>query len=278
MFSHTSFLKKCISILINVGLIGFGKTGKIVAQELINDSSIFLKWVLRQSHTEEGEFAGQLLGMHNHEGSIHSMDQIDLNAFFNDNPVDIIIDFSNHATINTYYKALKQHSCKLISAISNYPKEELALIYDLAKTKAVLYSPNITLGINFLIVISQVLQKIVPWADIEIIEEHFRNKPDISGTAVRIADILGLDHNDHINSVRIGGIVGKHEVLFGLPNQTIRLTHETNNRAAFGQGIIFGAKYLIDKSAGLYSMDQIIKEKFVSSINEGLIDATSAKH
>lgn len=111
------------------------------------------------------------------------------------------------------------------------------------------------------------LQKIVPWADIEIIEGHFRNKPEISGTAVRIADLLGLDKANHINSVRIGGIVGKHEVLFGLPNQTIRLVHETNNRAAFGQGIIFGAKYLINKPNGLYSMDRIIREECVNNIS-----------
>lgn len=258
--------------MINVGLLGFGKTGKIIAQELINEESIHLKWVLRKSVVEEGEYAGQLLGLHKEEGRIYSMEHVDIDKFLEDNEVDIIIDFSNYATINYYFQALKKIQANLISAISNYPQEELALIQGLAQSRAVLYSPNITLGINFLIVISQVLQKIVPWADIEIIEEHFRGKPDKSGTAVRIADILGLDHTNHINSVRIGGIVGKHEVLFGLPNQTIRLTHETNNRAAFGQGIIFGAKYLIDKTIGLYSMDQIIKEKFVKSINTDLVD------
>ncbi|HEY1032827.1 MAG TPA: dihydrodipicolinate reductase C-terminal domain-containing protein [Flavipsychrobacter sp.] len=262
--------------MISVGLFGFGKTGKIIAQELINENTIELKWVVRKSLTESGEFAGQLLGLHKNEGEIFSLDHMpSVEDFLVNNPVDIVIDFSNHETIRKYYHAIKSTNSKLISAISNYPAEELQLINELAKDRAVLYSPNITLGINFLIVISQVLQKIVPWADIEIIEEHFRNKPDISGTAVRIADILGLDRNNHINSVRIGGIVGKHEVLFGLPNQTIRLTHETNNRAAFGQGIIFGAKYLHQKGAGRYSMDQIIKEKFVTSINDELAELTT---
>lgn len=257
--------------MISIGLIGFGKTGIIVAQELINDPSINLQWVLRQSQKEQGEYAGQLLGLHKDEGYIHSLQGLKLDDFFKENPVDIVIDFSHYTTINYYHSSLKKFSYNLITAISNYPNKELALVHDLAQDRAVLYSPNITLGINFLIVISQVLQKIVPWADIEIIEEHFRNKPEVSGTAVRIADILGLDHTHHINSVRIGGIVGKHEVLFGLPNQTIRLTHETNNRAAFGQGIIFGAKYLHDRSAGVYSMDQIIKERFVDTINGDLV-------
>jgi 4-hydroxy-tetrahydrodipicolinate reductase len=257
--------------MIKVGLFGFGKTGKIIAQELLNDTSFQLEWVFRRSHTEEGEFAGVLLGTHKEEGAIHSIDRTDIDAFFQENPVDVVIDFSHYSTINYYYDAIKKHGFKLISAISNYPDDELIKIKELTQYTSVLFSPNITLGINFLIVISEVLQKIVPWADIEIIEQHFRDKPEISGTAVRIASILGLDKESQINSVRIGGIVGKHEVLFGLPNQTIRLVHETNNRAAFGQGIIFGAKYLVDKDQGLFTMDQIIKEKFVKSINDSII-------
>lgn len=256
--------------MIHVGLFGFGKTGKIVAQELINEDGIFLKWILRQSETENGEYAGLLMGLHKQEGAIHSLHNLTIADFLSSNPVDLIIDFSHHSTINLYYDALKDKPCRLISAISHYPDSEQGMITDLAQTMPVLYSPNITLGINFLIVISKVLQKIAPWADIEIIEEHFRKKPEVSGTALRIADILGLDRQKHVNSVRIGGVIGKHEVIFGLPNQTIRLVHDTNNRAAFGQGIIFGAKYLADKPKGLYSMDQIIKEKFVSSINDEL--------
>lgn len=251
--------------MTTIGLIGFGRTGKIVAEELLKEENIHLKWILRKSHKDEGEYAGELLGLHKKQGNIVSLENLDLNTFFAEHPVDIIVDFSNHSTINQYYKALQQTDIALISAISNYPNEELSLINSMAETNPVLYSPNITLGINFLIVISEVLQQIAPWADIEIIEEHFRNKPDISGTALRIANILHLDTDKQVNSIRIGGIVGKHEVIFGLPNQTIRLTHETNNRAAFGQGIIFGINYMIGKPGGIYTMDKIIKEKFANS-------------
>lgn len=255
--------------MVNVGLLGFGKTGKVIAGELINEPDINLKWVVRRSHSEEGEYAGQLLGLHKNEGQIFSADRINYADFFKEHPVDIVVDFSHYSTIDDYFEAIKESKQGLISAISNYPDTGIQKIEELSKTVRVLYSPNITLGVNFLIVISEVLQKIAPWADIEIIEEHFRNKPEVSGTALRIANVLGLDHQTHVNSIRIGGIVGKHEVIFGLPNQTIRLTHETSNRAAFGQGIIFGIKYLREKGPGLYSMDQIIKEKFVGSFNEG---------
>jgi len=251
--------------MTTIGLIGYGRTGKIIAEELLKEKDIQLKWVLRRSKTDEGEYAGELLGHHKKDGKIFSLQDLNVKRFFDENPVDIIVDFSNHETINVYHEQIKQTGIRLISAISNYPDKELQLIKGISETTPVLYSPNITLGINFLIVISEVLQQIAPWADIEIVEEHFRNKPDISGTALRIANILNLDTEKQVNSIRIGGIVGKHEVIFGLPNQTIRLTHETNNRAAFGQGIIFGIKYLVDKPNGMYAMDKIIKEKFANS-------------
>ncbi len=254
--------------MTRVGLIGYGRTGKIVAEELLKEKDTHLEWVLRRTNTDEGEYAGELLGLHKEAGKIYCLEKLNMANFFAEHPVDIIVDFSNHSTVNRYHKEIQSTNIGLISAISNYPDDELAIIHDVAKTNPVLYSPNITLGINFLIVISEVLQQIAPWADIEIIEEHFRNKPDVSGTALRIADILNLDTDKQVNSIRIGGIVGKHEVIFGLPNQTIRLTHETNNRAAFGQGIIFGMRYLIGKPAGMYTMDKIIKEKFANSFTE----------
>ncbi len=251
--------------MTKIGLIGYGRTGKIVAEELLKESNIHLDWILRHSGKDEGEYAGELLGLHKKAGKIYCQQHVNINSFFDENPVDIVVDFSNYKTINLYQDALVHSGISLISAISNYPAEELAKINEIATTNAVLYSPNITIGINFLIVVSEVLQQIAPWADIEIVEEHFRNKPDVSGTAVRIANLLNLDTDKQVNSIRIGGVVGKHEVIFGLPNQTIRLTHETNNRAAFGQGIIFGINYLAGKPKGIYTMDKIIKEKFTNS-------------
>ena len=98
--------------------------------------------------------------------------------------------------------------------------------------------------------------------DIEIVEEHFRNK-EISGTALRVAQLLGLSNKQHVNSVRVGGIVGKHEVIFGFPNQTIRIAHESINRAAFAKGAIHAAKWLVKRKKGLYTMEQVMVSDFM---------------
>ena len=249
---------------IRVGLFGFGKTGKLVAGEFIKDDRFDLKWVVKRTKRRGESFASRLLGYETKTGAIHAVDRLGP-RFFEKNPVDVLVDFSS-AQGYRGYAAAADAGVRIITAISKYEPEDLAALRALARKTAVLVSPNITLGINFLLVASQVLQKIAPHADIEIVEEHFRQKPETSGTALKIAEVLGLEKTKHVNSIRVGGIVGRHEVVFGLPNQTIRLVHESISRAAFGQGAIFGALWLADKGPGLYTMEQIVAEKMARNI------------
>ena len=218
---------------ITVGVFGFGKTGKNVTKEILNDDVCKLAWVVRKSNKDEGDYASCLLGLEGQRGRIYSVDSINKSTFFKEQFVDVIIDFSIKSAIETY-EAAARVGTRIVSAISNYDEKQVKLLKRVGKKTAVLYSPNITLGINFLIEISKLLQRIVPDADIEIIEEHFREKPDYSGTALRIAEDLGLDKEKHVNSVRVGGIVGKHEVVFGCRTRPYELY---TNRSA---GLLLG--------------------------------------
>lgn len=249
---------------IKIGVFGFGKTGRIVADEFFKDGLFDLEWVVRRTHKDNHKYATRLLGYEIDDAPIYSVEEVS-SSFFQQHPVDIIVDFSS-AKAHSQYASAADFGIKIISAISKYREKDLEELTEMAKKTAVLYSPNITLGINFLLVASQILQGIAPHADIEIVEEHFRGKKEESGTALKIADILGLDKGKHVNSIRVGGIVGKHEIIFGLPNQTIRLVHESINKAAFGQGAIFASKWLISAPLGLYSMENIIVDMFKKNI------------
>lgn len=255
---------------IKVGLFGFGKTGSMVAQEIIKDDYCELSWVMRKSSIHNGDYASHLLGFSHDEGKLFSIENTDFDTFFMFDRVDVIIDFSAASAVDFYQKAA-MYGTRVVSAISEYDEIHLQQLTRLGKHTAVLYSPNITLGINFLIEASKVLQRIVPHADIEIIEEHFRDKKGVSGTALRIAENLGLNKDTHINSIRVGGIVGKHELVFGLPDQTIRITHESISRSAFGQGAIYAAKWLMGKDKGIYTMEEAVS--FNSIKNQDLQEA-----
>lgn len=251
---------------MRIGLLGFGRTGSVVAQEIAKDPSLSLAWVCKRTISEDLKFASHRLGFDKEFAPfVESKNFTDL--FLKENPVDVVIDFSSLHAVDLYSRIAKA-GIKIVSAISNYSNDQLFTLKEAAQYTAILHSPNITLGINWLIIASKLLQQIVPHADIEVIEEHFRDKKDISGTAMKLAKHLNLNPDRHVNSIRVGGIVGKHEVVFGLPNQTIRLTHESVNRSAFGTGAIFAAKWIADKNNGFYSMEEAIQDKFIAKALE----------
>ena len=76
------------------------------------------------------------------------------------------------------------------------------------------------------------------------------------------ANKISQDINNEIKSIRAGGIVGKHEIIFGFPFQTVRLTHESISREAFGNGVIFVVKNIIDKEKGFYNYEDLMKPFF----------------
>lgn len=249
---------------IKVGLFGFGKTGSAVAKEIVSAEGFSLEWVCRKTIQSNLVYASHGLGYDDNFAPFVSFDKVN-SQFLKKFPVDIIIDFSSTSACRIY-DLLTSTGTRIVTAISKYSEEEIELIRQASEKAAVLYSPNITLGINWLMITSKILKKIVPHADVEIVEEHFRNKNEVSGTALRLASHLDLEPKKHVNSIRVGGIVGKHEVIFGLPNQTIRLTHESISRGAFGAGAVFAGKWLSQKPAGFYSMEQAIHEKFIKQL------------
>jgi len=251
---------------IKIGLFGFGRTGSVVAKEIALDPALSLEWVCRRTTPQDSPFASHLLGYATDFAPFVATDSLD-ETFLKARPVDLVIDFSSSTNAKSYDK-LARSGIRLVSAISNYGQDELELLKTASQKTSVLYSPNITLGINWLIMASKMLRKIIPHADVEVVEEHFRAKKDVSGTALKLARQLDLDPEEHVNSIRVGGIVGKHEVIFGLPHQTIRLVHESVNRAAFGTGAIFASKWLKDKKNGFYTMENVLQETFYSKMHE----------
>ncbi len=249
---------------VRIGLIGFGKAGKLVADEFLKEELFSLEWVIRRTGSDHNVYASRQLGYEFDLGRLVAIDEIN-GDFAENHPVDALVDFSNSRGAALYEKLVRA-GVPIVTAISNYEPEQIEVLQQLSKSSPVLYSPNITLGINVLMVAAQIIQKIVPHADIEIVEEHFKAKEEISGTAKKIAGALDLTPEKHINSIRVGGIVGRHEIIFGLPNQTIRLSHESISRAAFGQGAIFAVKSILGQPAGMYSMENIVAEMFRNNI------------
>lgn len=110
-------------------------------------------------------------------------------------------------------------------------------------------------------------------------ETHHNRKIDVpSGTALSIGkalqevrpnSVLSIGRHENgkraqnqidIHSLRMGNIVGIHEVHICTPSQTLTLKHEAHDRRLFAEGAIDAAKYLDSKPAGIYNMENLLGE------------------
>ena len=136
-----------------------------------------------------------------------------------------------------------------------------------------------SLGIALLCELAKTTAAAMPEAEIEIIEKHHNRKLDApSGTALMLADAIkevrpsaysNLGRSGHgkrthdeigIHAIRMGNIVGIHEVIVGTASQTITLKHEAHDRALFAEGGIAAAEFLVKCGAGLYDMKSIVAD------------------
>lgn len=191
---------------------------------------------------------------------------------------DCIIDFSHHSLSDELCEFAAKYGIPAVIATTGQTEEEMAAIRKASETVPVFYSANMSFGIALLIELAKKAAAAMPDAEIEIIEKHHDRKLDApSGTALAIAKAIqevrpeaevNCGRSGHakrtpseigISSIRMGNIVGEHEVMIGTQNQTITLKHEAHSRALFAEGAIAAAAFLIGKPAGLYSMNDMLK-------------------
>ncbi len=192
--------------------------------------------------------------------------------------VDVIVDFSHHSMTAALCEFAVLNKLPLVVATTGQTEEEKGMIANAARSVPVFYAANYSVGVALLCELARKTAEIMPEAEIEIVETHHDRKLDApSGTALAIAETIKTVRPDAeircgrsgngkrgekeigIQSVRMGNIVGIHEVLVGTQNQTITLKHEAHSRALFAEGAICAAEFLLTKGPGLYTMNDMIK-------------------
>ena len=191
--------------------------------------------------------------------------------------VECIVDFSHHASTGAIVKFARERGIPTVICTTGHTESELFEIRSLAKSVPVFFSANMSLGVALLVELAKTAALAMPEAEIEIIEKHHNRKIDApSGTALMIANAIcdvrpnaytnlgragqGKRTSDEIgiHAIRMGNIVGEHEVIIGTQNQTITLKHEAHSRALFAEGALAAAEFLAGKRAGLYDMKSLV--------------------
>lgn len=202
--------------------------------------------------------------------------------------IDCIIDFSHHSCIEGILSFAKERGIPTVVATTGHTEDEIARIHEAAKHIPVFFSANMSLGVALLVELAKKVAAAMPEAEIEIIEKHHDRKLDApSGTALMIANgirevrpasytKLGRSGQGKrtkeeigIHAIRMGNIVGEHEVIVGTDNQTITIKHEAHSRALFAEGALAAADFLVGKDAGLYDMKSIVNRHEHSAAMSG---------
>ena len=190
---------------------------------------------------------------------------------------DCLIDFSNHVCTKDLLEYAVKVDLPVVVATTGHTEEELAAIKDAAKKIPVFHSANMSVGVALLVKLAKTAAAAMPDAEIEIIEKHHNRKVDApSGTAMMLYRELATVRKDAtanlgrsgnakrtpneigIHAVRMGNIVGEHEVIIGTATQAITLKHEAFDRALFAEGAIVAAGFLKDCMPGLYDMYDLL--------------------
>jgi len=190
---------------------------------------------------------------------------------------DVVVDFSHHTAIAGVLSYAMEIGAAAVIGTTGHTEEEKELIYAAAKESPVFYAGNVSLGIAVLCRLVKDAVRYFPDADVEIVEIHHTRKVDApSGTAHMLFNAIkkvrpnayencgrsgeGKRTKDEVgvHALRMGNVVGIHEVHINTGNQTITLKHESGSRAMLADGAVAAARFMEGKAKGLYNMESIL--------------------
>ena len=191
---------------------------------------------------------------------------------------DVLIDFSHHSAIADVLEYAKSIGCAAVIGTTGHTSEEKALIMEAAREIPLFFSGNMSLGIAVLCRLAKQAAAFFPDADIEIVEVHHNRKVDApSGTALMLFNAIkevrpqavancgrsgeGKRTKEEIgiSALRLGNVVGIHEVHISTGTQTLVLKHEAVTRAMLADGAVDAARFMEGKPIGFYNMESILE-------------------
>jgi len=258
---------------LNIAIHGAaGRMGqRLVALAAADKELSLVAAVDAPNHPRQGEDAGLIAG-------VQSLG-VPLSSDLEGN-VDAVVDFSLPPAAEKIIETCRQKKIPLVVATTGLDEAQMERLRAAAVEIPLLWSPNMSLAVNLTMKLAEVAAAALKDqdADVEILERHHRFKEDSpSGTALKfgriIADIMGQSTHRHgregrpgqrphdeigYHAIRVGDNPGEHTIVFGVLGEMIELTVRASNRDCYAAGALAAAKFLADKPAGLYGMNDVL--------------------
>ncbi len=198
-----------------------------------------------------------------------------------DTPCDVLIDFTAAGT-QAWLEACVDRRLPMVIGATGQSPDLLTAIDRAAASIPIVKASNCSVGVNVLMgLVGQLAKTLGDAFDIELVETHHKHKIDApSGTALSLLDEIlaatGRNRQEHViygrsghtgerakgqigvHSLRMGDVVGQHEIHFSGPGETIVVSHTAHSRDTFASGALRAATWLTKQSPGLYNMNDVL--------------------
>jgi 4-hydroxy-tetrahydrodipicolinate reductase len=251
-----------------------GRMGRTLLTTVLNTEDFVLTVALVREGSEwVGRDISQLLGGH---PALLLTDQ--LSAL---QQAECLIDFTCPQATLQHLKWCRQHQVNMVIGTTGLTAAEKAELHAASQEIAIVFAPNMSVGVNVTLKLLQMAAQALPTYDIEIVEMHHRHKVDApSGTARQMGEVIAASLDRDLSTCAIygregmtgerdpstigfstlrgGDVVGEHTVIFAGMGERVEISHKASNRETFAQGAVQAARFLADKHTGLYDMAAVL--------------------
>lgn len=263
---------------IKVAVAGaVGKMGREVVKMVLADPE--LRLVAAVDNSSEGKDIGTVIG--NEPSGI--LIRTDLESALAETKPDVLVDFTipKYAVSNT--RIAIENGVRPVVGTTGFSPEDIAELDKLSREKGIggLIAPNFSIGALLMMKFAAEAAKYLP--HVEIIEYHGDQKLDApSGTSIKTAELIsrtrqelrqgnpeeeeiiegsrgGYYNGFRIHSVRLPGIFAQQEVVFGAFGETLKIRHDSYDRAGYMPGVNIAVKKVIGIEGLIYGFEHFIE-------------------
>lgn len=251
--------------------------GKEVVKLVLQDDELELAAAVDRS--AHGSDAGRLVGLEECGVLVTS----DLETALADTEADVMVDFTIPQSAYSNTALAVKYGVRPVIGTTGFTPEQIAGLDKQCQERGIggLIAPNFSIGAILLMKFAAQAAKYFP--HLEIIEYHGDQKLDApSGTAIKTAEMIsearqelrqghpeeeeiiegsrgGYYNGFRIHSVRLPGVFAQEEVVFGGFGQSLKIRHDSYERAGYMPGVKLGIQKVMGYTGLIYGFEHFIE-------------------
>ncbi len=262
--------------MIDIAVAGAGgRMGRAIVTAVQGESAVRVSHAIERAGSDlVGVDVGEIAGI----GAISVPIGDDIGAA----GFDVLIEFTNPGATVKHLEFCLDNGRGMVIGTTGLDPEDRAAIRRAAEKIPIVFAPNMSVCVNLTLKLIEIAARTLGESvDVEIIEAHHRHKVDSpSGTALRMGEVVAEAWDVNLEdagvftrhgqtgarpagsigfaTVRAGDIVGEHTVMFAAEGERVEISHKASSRMTFAAGAVRAAKWLGQRDAGLYDMQDVL--------------------